>query len=121
MLKVLGFFFLLNSSVYCAEKVDSFIVKFYSRKVIVLSPENLGETVSVIIENRTLTKLYGKIVNQDNKTISNLAIESSSFRSENLSVKRRDKLFFIPLSPAFQAVPLIIGADPYEIPPKEEN
>ena len=104
---------------FSEEKVDLFIIKMFSERVVVLSPGKMESTLRVIIENRTLSKLIGKITNQDDKILSNVAIDPNKARSVSLSINKGDQFFFIPLSPAFQEVPLKIGSKPYEIPPKK--
>lgn len=91
----------------------------FSDRVVVLSPDKMGETLSVIIENQTLSKLIGKISNQNEKILSSVSIPANKTRSFSLSVNKSDQFFFTPLSPAFQEVPLILGSQPYEIPPKK--
>ena len=91
----------------------------FSDRVVVLSPGKMEKTLSVIIENRTLTKLIGKITDQHEKILSNVAIEANKTKSFSLKANQTDHFFFIPLSPAFQEVPLKIGSKPYEIPPKK--
>jgi hypothetical protein len=105
--------------VFSEEKVDLFIIKMFSGRVVVLSPRKMGSSLRLIIENRTLSKLIGKITNQDEKILSSVAIDPNKAKAVNLSINKGDQFFFIPLSPAFQEVPLKIGSKPYEIPPKK--
>lgn len=109
---------LISFSLFAQEKVDTFIIRMFSNRVVILSPENVGKEVTVIIENNTISKLIGKIVNQKNEIILSISVLGNNSSNYVLRAVENDKYFFIPLSPSFQEVPLIIGARPYEIPPK---
>lgn len=118
------FFFILSIWVnfsFASEKVDSFILKFYPNKVVVLSPANITKYLSLIIENKTLAKVVGRIEDNYGNIRDAISVGANGTLSRPLKMQKSDNLFFIPLSPAFQAVPLKIGSRPYEIPPETKD
>lgn len=100
------------------ERSDAFIIRVFDKKVKVLSPRVFDPKLNVIIENKTLVKITGKIQNEYNEVYNYISIKSGKFQSIFLNMKKGDKLFFVPLSPPFQKIELILGNKPYEIPPK---
>lgn len=101
------------------EKSDSFIVKIFDGKVNVVTPERINKNVSVIIENKTLTKVLGKVVTEKGILIEYLAINGNEFKSIKLDDFLKDKIFYISISPPFQEIELKSGVKSYEIPPKK--
>lgn len=121
-MKILVFLLLLLSCTLNAEeKVDSFIIRFYSKKVVVLSPRQVNQHLSLIIENKTMSKLICQIHDDKESIRDSFTVTANSTLSRPLSMRENDKLSFITLSPAFQAVPLIVGSRPYEVPPNIEE
>ena len=94
------------------------IIKFYPSRVLVLCHSQFNTEVSIRIENKTLTKLIGKVVDENGETLIYFAIDSQKNYTDGLKMKKGKKYSFVPLSPAFQEVPLEIGAKPIEIPPR---
>lgn len=101
------------------ESPDAFIVKIYDKQVRVLSPTKYDEKLSVIIENKTLTPMRGKLETYSGETLNYVSIDPG--KSTSLSVERlnKERLFFIPTSPPLQKVELKLGNKPYEIPPRQ--
>lgn len=100
------------------ERSETFIVRNFEGHVQVLAPRKMYDKQSVIIENRTLEKLIGKIVTPDHKHVKHIAVEAKKSKSLSMPGKGHRRLIFIPLSPAFQSVELKVGMDSYEIPAK---
>lgn len=115
---VFSFFFLYSQILFSYEKADAFIVKMMDQKVQVLSPTKWKDGVSVIVENKTLTKIVGKVEDERGETLSFLTIKPREFQSVFLG-KKNKTFFFVPLSPPFQKVELSLGQKSYEIPPKK--
>lgn len=106
------------SRAFAYERPDAFIVKIYDQRVRVLSPSKYDETLAVIIENKTLTPMRGKLETYSGETLNYVSIDPG--KSASLSVKRlnKERLFFIPIAPPLQKVELKLGNKPYEIPPR---
>lgn len=100
------------------EKSDTFFVSVHDKKVKVLAPYKFRRNLSVIIENRMVEKLVGKVVKNDGTLIGHVSVATGRSSAVKVQLKKNERLFFIPLSPSFQEVELVIGKKSYEIPPK---
>lgn len=116
---LITFFSLYAFMTQSYERPDAFIVKIYDKRVKVLSPAKYDEQLAVIIENKTLTPMRGKLETYSGETLNYVSIDPG--KSTSLSVKRlnKERLFFIPTSPPLQKVELKLGNKPYEIPPRQ--
>lgn len=114
----LGLFFLGASRAESQERSETFIVRNFESHVQVLAPPKMYDEQSVIIENRTLEKLVGRLSTPDEKHVEFVAVRPKKSVSLKLPGKGHKSLIFVPLSPAFQSVELKVGMDSYEIPAK---
>jgi hypothetical protein len=121
MLKMLfGLIIMLQlSSAWGIESLDGFLVSAFDDRFKVISPEKFKPTMEVVIENKTLVRLIGKLVINKTSNVSYISVDSEKFQKAYVKLKKGDVLHFIPLSPAFQEVELIVGNKNYEIPPKK--
>lgn len=94
---------------------NTFIVSMMDRRVHVISPESISATFSVIVENKSLSKLVGKFAT-DEGALKYISLESGATETVEIIHKSGTKVFFVPMSPAFQEVELIVGKKEYEIP-----
>jgi hypothetical protein len=118
-LTLLFCFILFHSgNVSSYERPDAFIVKVYDERVRVLSPKSYDKRLAVIIENKTLSLLKGKIQTHLGEDLTFISVGPGKSQSINVKRIKTDRLFFIPLSPPLQKVELKIGNKPYEIPPR---
>mgnify|MGYP003394960757 CR=1 FL=1 len=107
------------SCAFALESSSGFVVTAYDDRFRVVSPEKFREQMEVIIENKTLVRLIGKVM-VNNKINSGFAsVETDNYQRIMVKLKKGDLLHFIPLSPSFQEVELIVGNKIYEIPPKK--
>ncbi|MDD4975342.1 MAG: hypothetical protein PHY93_13365 [Bacteriovorax sp.] len=116
------FFTLLSLSFYSVNAIESsigFVVTGYDDRFSVVSPEKFRSPMEVIVENKTLVRLIGKIVVNNKTNIGFTSVESDKYQRVMVNLKKGDLLHFIPLSPSFQEVELIVGNKTYEIPPKK--
>jgi hypothetical protein len=119
-MKILFLFILFFSvNVWSIESLDGFLVSAFDDRYKVVSPEKFKNSMEIIIENKTLIKLIGKVVINNTKSVAYVAIDSEKYQKVMINLKRGDVLHFYPLSPAFQEVELIVGNKNYEIPPKK--
>lgn len=116
-----GILFLLQltSNALAIETLDGFLVSAYDDRFKVISPEKFKPTMEVVIENKTLVRLIGKLVINHSTNASFVSVEPEKFQKANVKLKKGDVLHFVPLSPAFQEVELIVGNKNYDIPPKK--
>lgn len=115
------FLFLLfaGSSAYAIESLNGFLVSGYDDRFRVVSPEKYKTPMEVIIENKTLVRLIGKVVVNSKTVTGFVSVEPEKYQKVMVNIKKGDILHFIPLSPSFQEVELIVGNKIYEIPPKK--
>lgn len=108
----------MNSFAYASVTSESFIIQIHNKSMSIVAPEKVRKKFAVIVENQSLSKQIGKFVseNQNLKYISVPPGKSETVEIENLSDK---KVFYVPLSPAFQEVNLEFGKRAYEIPAKD--
>ncbi len=121
MLKgILALFLCLQlNSALAIESLDGFLVSAYDDRFRVISPEKFKNSMEVIIENKTLVRLIGKLTINKQTNASMVSIDPEKYQRAVVRLKKGDILHFVPLSPAFQEVELIVGNKTYEIPPKK--
>ncbi len=113
------FLLLCSVNAWSIESLDGFLVSAFDDRYKVISPEKFKNNMEIIIENKTLIKLIGKVVINNSKSVAYVAIDSEKYQKLLINLKKGDVLHFYPLSPAFQEVELIVGNKTYEIPPKK--
>lgn len=110
--------FSLTGRAWGIETLDGFLVSAHDDRFKVISPEKFKPVMEVIIENKTLVRLIGKLIINKQTNASFISVEPEKYQKTTVKLKKGDTLHFIPLSPAFQEVELIVGNKSYEIPPK---
>ncbi len=98
---------------------EAFVVRLFNKRIVVISPKKFLPKTHVIIENKTLSKVIGKVGPKIGQNIQYVTIGPQSSESVELKVGKNEKIFFVPLAPAFQEVQLLAGKRRYEIPPKK--
>jgi hypothetical protein len=111
--------FLGSTKTFAIESLDGFLVSAYDDRFKVISPEKFKSPMEVVIENKTLVRLVGKLSVNNQVAASFLSIDPEKYQTARVVLKKGDILHFVPLSPAFQEVELIVGNRTYEIPPKK--
>ncbi len=112
-------FFQVSSEVFAIESLDGFLVSAYDDRFRVISPEKFKAQMEIIVENKTLVRLIGKLTINNQKNVSYISVEPEKFQRTSINLKKGDVLHFFPMSPAFQEVELIVGNKTYEIPPRK--
>ncbi|MBT7611271.1 MAG: hypothetical protein HN576_16040 [Bacteriovoracaceae bacterium] len=107
------------SSLHGYEKAEAFMVYLFEDRVKVLSPKNYHKNQSVIIENKTLTKVIGKIRNESGKVLKYVNIRPGEFKSVEVVIAKGHNIYFVPMVPSFQEVILSFGKRSYEVPSKK--
>lgn len=107
--------FFINSNSYSQEYADAFVLEVFDGYVKVLSPVKESKVVSVVLLNKTLSKIYAKVAT-DKKDLKFISIEAQKTKSYTISGSEFKKLMFVPLSPTFQEIELVYGRKSYEIP-----
>ena len=106
---------LLSNLAWGQSKSDTFIVEMMDRKVKVISPEKVKSTFIVIVENRSLSNLVAKFSTEAG-ALKYVSIESGKAETVEIIHRSGNKIYFVPLSPAFQEIELVAGKKEYEIP-----
>lgn len=102
---------------FAEEKSEAFLVTLVDKGIKVVSPDKYFPEMSIIIENKTLTKILGKVERAGGEIITYVNIPSGETRSLDVSMKQGEEIFFVSLAPAFQETALVVGKKSYEIPP----
>lgn len=118
-MRLLAFLIFLTPLTSFAEvKGEGFIITITDRRIGVISPTVKRHLYSVIVENKSLSEQVGKFVLGD-KILKFISLPSGKSGVVEIENKTKNDIFYVPVSPASQEVPLIFGKKAYEIPPKE--
>lgn len=109
---------LIPTIAFAQVRPEGFIIQINDRSMAVLSPEKKNEMFSVIVENRSLSDQIGKFI-IGNKILKFISVQAGKTEAVEIENRSSSSVFFVPVSPAFQEVPLIHGKKAYEIPPKK--
>lgn len=112
------FLLLLPLLSFADVKPEAFIIQINDRSMYVLSPDKKKNMFSVIVENKSLSDQIGKFV-IGSKILKFVSVKSGKTESVEIENKSQAPVVFVPVSPAFQEVPLNFGKKAYEIPSKE--
>lgn len=112
------FLLLLPLLAHAQVKTEGFVIQINDRSMSVLSPAKKRNLFSVIVENRSLSDQVGKF-QVAGKTLKHVSVQSGKSEVVEIENKTDTPVLFIPVSPAFQEVPLLFGKKAYEIPSKE--
>lgn len=122
MLKVFFVFLMFlqfSCKAFAIESLDGFLVSAFDDRFKVVSPEKFKPTMEVVVENKTLVRLIGRLIINKQTNVNFISVDPEKYQKINLKLKKGDLLHFIPMSPAFQEVELIVGNKTYEIPPRK--
>lgn len=111
--------FLLSLNIQAKELQETFVVTLFDKYVKVVSPDKFHNKLSIIIENKSLVKVHGKVDYDSAKESLFVAVFPNETRTVEISPEQNDKIVFIPQAPPFQEVELIFGRKSYEIPPQK--
>lgn len=99
-------------------KAEGFIVQINDRSMKVLSPSKKRNMFAVLVENHSLSDQIGKFT-AGSKILKFVSVPSGKSETVEIENKSSTPVVFVPVSPAFQEVPLEFGKKAYEIPSKE--
>lgn len=97
---------------------DSFIVDVSDQKIVVTSPLKKIPVASIIVRNQTLDKIISEI-RSDDKVLKRFILKGEGKEVIQVDFTKISKLYYVPVSPPFEAAELKFSQRPYEIPPKE--
>lgn len=119
---ILGLFLfglILPKELLAQESSEAFQITLFETKIKVLSPKSYHPDISALVINKMNNKALAKIIKSNGELIAHVALEEGEQKAIKLKLKEDDRIFYIPLSPAKQAVELLVGREAYEIPPKK--
>lgn len=108
-------------SSYAYQRADAFIVTAHPGFYRVLSPAKIDDKIGLIIQNKSLVKIYGRLEEENSKILETLNVSPDQSVSITFEFKKDKKYFFVPLSPAFQEVELKMGEKSYEVPAQRKE
>ena len=117
------FFVLIVSFAWpvCAyQKADAFILEITDKRTRILSPGQWSASLNLIVKNKTLLKLIGRLEDQNQKVLKYFTIDSRKDYSMPLPEPKGNQLFFVSMVPPLQKMELKAGSPPREIPPKRD-
>lgn len=117
-MKLVFLFVVFSLSAFAQVKTEGFIIQVNDRTMYVLSPEKKKNLFTVIVENRSLSDQVGKFI-VGGKILKFVSVKSGKTETVEVENKTNASVVFVPVSPAFQEVPLLFGKKAYEIPSKE--
>jgi hypothetical protein len=113
---ILGALMSLSTCVF-AQFTPSFIVEVSDRKIKVTSPLKKVDIVSIIIVNKTFEKITSEL-KSDKKVLKRFVLKPEGKEVIQVNFSKVKALYYVPVSPPFEAVKLIFKQRPYEIPEK---
>ena len=102
-----------------AESAEAFTVTFLGEKVRVVSPKTPNEFIAMILINRSMHKIIGKVHNLKTNKEDFFSVDVDSELTLKVDGKIEDIINIVPLSPPGQEVELRTGKEAYEIPAKK--
>lgn len=109
---------IISHSSFAQQRAEAFLVDIFDRKVSIVSPAKMTKKMHAIFTNNSLTRMLGKVQLSDKRIISFVTLEPGQSESVHIGAYSKQKIFYYPMAPAFQAIELKVGSKPYEIPPK---
>lgn len=115
------FLLLISLQVLAYQKSDAFIVTAHPGYYRVLSPVKIDKKIGLIVQNKSLVKIFGRLETDNNELIKMINVKPDQSISITFDYSVNKKYFFIPLSPAFQEVELKRGETSYEVPTQRKE
>ena len=121
-MKIIKLLFLLLPLQLMAEQTQStFVIDIYDDFVRVVSPNKITPKMQAIVNNRTLTKIYGYIQSPDSSWKSYFTLKSEKTKALPLKGNEFKQFILYSQAPPFQEVWLKPGMKVYEIPPQKNR
>lgn len=99
------------------QSTESFIVDVSDQGILVTSPAKKMSVVSIIIKNQTVDRIISEIRSED-KVIKRFVLKGEGREVIQVDFSKIKKLYYVPVSPPFEAAELKFGQRSYAIPPK---
>lgn len=117
---LLPILFLLSiNSLFAKKSYESFVVEVMEEKIKVTTPGKEQKITTIIVENKTYDRIISEI-KTDKKVLKRFTLEPEGTKGANFSLtvdfSKVKNLYYVPISPPFQAAPLDPKGKNYEIP-----
>ena len=100
------------------QSTESFIVDVGNDSIKVSSPLRKLSVASIIVRNQTQERIISEI-KSDDKVIKRFVLKAEGKEVIQVDFSKTKKLYYVPVSPPFEAAELKFSQRPYEIPPKD--
>ncbi len=107
---------LISSHVF-SDSTDSFIVDIDEQRIKVTSPAKRIDIASIIVRNETQEKIISEIRSED-KVVKRFVLKPLGRQVIQIDFSKIDKVYYVPVSPPFEAAELKFSREAYEIPEK---
>lgn len=111
------FLMIMIPNIVLGQSTESFIVDISDQKIKVTSPSKKIPVASIIVRNQTLERIISEIRSED-KVIKRFVLKAEGKEVIQVDFSKIKKLYYVPVSPPFEAAELKFSQGPYEIPPK---
>ena len=116
---LLAILFTLSSNVIAKKNYGSFLVQVKEEKISVVTPGKDQKITTIIVENKTFERVLSEI-KTDKKVLKRFTLEPEGTKVSNFSLtvdfSKVKNLYYVSISPPFQAAPLDPKGKNYEIP-----
>ncbi|MBT4792360.1 MAG: hypothetical protein HON90_12385 [Halobacteriovoraceae bacterium] len=117
-MKLLLLIVLLYSNAGLAQFTASFIVDINEQSIKVTSPKQKKGNISIIIKNNTFDKIISELRSKT-KVLKRFVLQPEKKEIIQVDFSKVDALYYVPVSPPFEAVELKFNQRPYEVPEKK--
>lgn len=112
-------FLIFNLNLFAEDYSTTFLIKVFPESINVTSPLSYEKNLSVIIENKSMINMLGKLTSSSSNFEKIVRVKAGKFQTIDILMAKGESYFFTPLSPPFQSVELKVGQKQYEIPAKK--
>ncbi|MCO4753651.1 MAG: hypothetical protein KC478_04180 [Bacteriovoracaceae bacterium] len=110
---------ILVASVHAQKSYESFIVNVEDEKISVTSPEKKKKVVTIVVKNNSFDKIVSEI-KSDSKVLKRFTLFPSGKKGSTYTLtvdyEKSGTVYYAPVAPPFQAVPLTFSKGSYEVP-----
>ncbi|MBG60212.1 MAG: hypothetical protein CMJ16_07125 [Peredibacter sp.] len=104
---------------YAARTSESFLVTVEDQRIGVIAPKNAVDTATIVVKNKTFDKVISEIKTPD-KVLKRFTLFPSGMKDSTFTLtvdfSKAKKVYYAPISPPFQEIPLEFSKGSYEVP-----
>ena len=103
-----------------AQNTEAFLVEISDQRIKVTSPLKKSQIVSIIVKNETFEKIISELRSED-KVLKRFVLKPEGQEVTQVDYSKIKELYYVPVSPPFEAARLRFTEKPYEIPEESEK